>query len=43
MINDSLLSQYQRTKNVLMYDDIELQCPYKNYDKLSWFKVRFHH
>lgn len=41
MINESQLYQFTPTKDVLMYDDIELNCPYKNYDKLSWFKVGF--
>lgn len=39
MINDTPLHEIQATKDVLMYDDIELKCPYKNYDKLSWLKV----
>lgn len=43
MVNDGPLHQYVPTKDVLMYDDIELKCPYKNYDKLSWFKVRVNH
>ncbi|XP_037039189.1 hemicentin-1-like isoform X2 [Bradysia coprophila] len=38
MINDSPLHEIQATKDVLMYGDIELKCPYKNYDKLNWFK-----
>lgn len=41
MINDSSHNQFAATKEVLLYDDIELKCPYKNYDKLSWFKVGF--
>lgn len=41
MINDASQYQFKPTKDVLMYDDIELNCPYKNYDKLSWLKVGF--
>lgn len=44
MINDSPLTyQFTATKDVLMYDDIELKCPYRNYDKISWLKVCSHH
>ncbi|KAJ6636829.1 Hemicentin-1, partial [Pseudolycoriella hygida] len=37
-IDNSSLNQFTPTKDVIMFNDIELKCPFKSYDKLSWFK-----